>query len=241
MSHRDLLAHTRYRDGDGKFTPGYLRLRSGLPFPSYSENPDAAAIPRWMQIPGVALPCERLRAPRIRLAPGENVVRETILHDLQTKGKLEFSALDEEDRKYSALNLTGQNLGCAAQRQALLTMLAMNPYADTVNLSDNGLTDLSDVTLPLARHVFLANNALPSFASLPIMPHVETLCVSGNPIHKFDGLCAKRFPKLTKIMLDRCPVASDVDTLAFRLGSVHRGIEWMSIAGKYVHVGEPAE
>eukprot|EP01079_Euglenida_sp_SAG-EU17-18_P011697 gene11697-2127_t len=200
----------------------YWTLRSGCPFPSYSENPEKAFPPRMWSVPGFKEPCEEIRAPRIRLGPDELPPKQPMF----TAVHRHHQALVREERqakgappRIQCLNLGYQNLGDKYQVENLAAFMKMNRGATKLALSDNHLTDMRACDLPLVQELvlakdmcselFLARNSIPSFLMLPSLPACTKLSLAENRVSDTKGLTPERFPNLTSLVLRGNPIAQD--------------------------------
>eukprot|EP01013_Petalomonas_cantuscygni_P011616 TRINITY_DN25149_c0_g1_i1.p1 TRINITY_DN25149_c0_g1~~TRINITY_DN25149_c0_g1_i1.p1 ORF type:complete len:360 (-),score=35.24 TRINITY_DN25149_c0_g1_i1:204-1163(-) len=112
----------------------YLRLRSGLPFPCHSDNPERGFFMRWSQVPGVEEPCEHLTAPRVRLAPLELETRGRVLQAVRRRAEADrhLPPQTASSRAAAAAELL------ALRRDAAAAAAGMPPTANGLAVADDG-------------------------------------------------------------------------------------------------------
>uniref|UniRef100_A0A3P8TSJ9 U2A'/phosphoprotein 32 family A C-terminal domain-containing protein n=1 Tax=Amphiprion percula TaxID=161767 RepID=A0A3P8TSJ9_AMPPE len=106
------------------------------------------------------------------------------------------------------LNLSYQDLGDPFQKENFLRILRRLIRVEKLQLTDNSLTNLSSVRLPVLN---LHRNHLVSLHQLPKLPAVEHLCLSENAIGSLGGLGALGNSPLRSLNLTRNPVTFTQD------------------------------
>lgn len=171
--------------------PFYFTTQLGDPFPSYHENPEPHFPPRWTSIPDVKPPCENLTAPRIRLGPQELKEFDVVMDKMRAA-----VALETHRPQPKILNLSHQSLGDPYQLEALETFLDLNNSVEVLNLSNNEIENLTTISIPHVRKLYLSKNSIASFFALPSLPACEELYLAENFITSTAGLTETKFPNL---------------------------------------------
>eukprot|EP00755_Sulcionema_specki_P006205 Sspe_Gene.34821::Locus_16908_Transcript_3_4_Confidence_0.400_Length_1816::g.34821::m.34821 len=187
--------------------PSYWILRSGLPFPSYHENPTRDLPARWTDIKGVKNPVEDIRAPRIREAPYQD---QLIMKSMRFREAVKIRALeDEEVKRIHTINLSYQDLGDGYQADNLTTFLDMNRGVERLALTDNQLITIGQVHLPFLKVLHLSRNQFLTFNTIPAFPSLERMHLSYNFISNMEGCDNGKYPRLVELTLKGNPISDD--------------------------------
>ena len=97
-----------------------------------------------------------------------------------------------------SVNLSYQDLGDAYQKSELMRCLSRLVNCTHLQLTDNGLSDLSKVCLPQCKHLNLSRNRFSSAKKLPSAPKLQHLSLTDNQFMSVPQLSSK-YPNLTSL------------------------------------------
>ncbi|XP_041480172.1 uncharacterized protein LOC121427710 [Lytechinus variegatus] len=169
----------------------------------------------WHELRSNDLKGSELHFPRVRKAP---VVKEKLFKRIQDDqgrkihhGKTgqerkahQRQAEDWENTQHA--NLSFQDLQHDYQRENLHSIMKRLIRAETVQIRDNNIVDLSDVTFNCCRELNASKNFITSFKKLPRCPNLEVLNLSDNSINTFDSIGVLRKTRLETLDLRRNPI-----------------------------------
>lgn len=149
-----------------------------------------------------------LHSPRIREGP-PNVTSHYATHTLMysKKGRdwKDFRNAAEDWENTQSVNLSYQDLGDAYQRGELLRCLTRLVNCTHLHLTDNCLSDLSRVTLPVCTHINLSRNHFSSTRKLPSASRLQHLSLTDNHFTAIPSLSSK-YPNLKSLHFRGNPV-----------------------------------
>ena len=198
------LKKVPYSNPDGKGRGWYWGLKSGMPFPSFHQNPNGKFPSRWVDVENVQQPVEDLRAPRLRLAPGEYEKRKGNIEAMKIKA---LQRPDSDEAAVDTLNFSYQDLGDPYQFRQLQAAVDLNRRVQQLALTDNQLTTISSFYVPHLTTLYVSRNQFMAWTALPAyLPHLHTLYLSHNFISNTIGLSHEGFPALRKLSLEGNPL-----------------------------------
>ena len=159
---------------------------------------------RWYEVPGSDdVKGSSLHSPRIREDP-PNITSQYATHSVMYRKKTRDwkdyrnATEDWENTKVSpqfspkhnfthlhlsvlqSVNLSYQDLGDAYQLKELQRCLRRLVHCTHLQLTDNCLTDLGRVTLPMCTHLNLSRNSFSSLRKLPSASNLQHLSITDN-------------------------------------------------------------
>ncbi|KAK3754507.1 hypothetical protein QZH41_019349 [Actinostola sp. cb2023] len=166
---------------------------------------------KWHELDDVDVKGNMLRSPRIRRAP-KGYKLETLRKIELEEGMGDSD--EEEDRRMlhvplrknrpkrtnnyrnkmenwenvESVNLSYQDLGHPFQKKEFLRVLRRLIRCEQIQLIEDSLTDLSSVTLPRCKKLFLQRNFISDLKKLPKYPMLEHLSLQQNSIDSLSGL-----------------------------------------------------
>ncbi|XP_046850167.1 leucine-rich repeat-containing protein 49-like [Xenia sp. Carnegie-2017] len=162
---------------------------------------------KWYDVDSMEIKGNMLKSPRIRRAPiGYNI--STLQHDQKQK-RLNYQSKLECWETCEAVNLSFQELGHSYQLRQFLAVLQKLIRCESLQLMDNGLTDLRNIYLPRCKHLCLQRNYLSNFKKLPKTPMLEHLSLQKNNIASYEGLSALRKTSIVSLNLKDNPIEFD--------------------------------
>ncbi|XP_028394095.1 uncharacterized protein LOC114518319 [Dendronephthya gigantea] len=203
----DASSKSRFPTKDGK---------QFLPLPSSKYR-----YTKWHDITLMEVKGNMLRSPRIRRAPkGYN---ESTLTELEKDEDTSGSSRDKWKRQKrlsyqnklecwetcEAVNLSFQELGHSFQLKQFLSVLQKLIRCESIQLMDNGLTDLSTIYLPRCKFLFLQRNYISNLKKLPKAPMLEHLSLQQNNITSLEGLSILRRTTIISLTLRDNPIELD--------------------------------
>jgi len=191
---------------------------------------------KWHQLEDADVTSDMLKCPRIRKAPNGFKVQSVVMLEEQERAmqaddddffefrrkeerrgwfrrnkKQEYSSKLEKWEVCECVNLSYQEMGHTYQMKEFLRVLRRLLRAETIELIENSLSDLSSVTFPRVRRLFLQRNHLSDLKKLPHMPYMEHLSLQQNNIHTLKGLDRLKESRIKSIILRENPVSLTPD------------------------------
>ncbi|CAB3979275.1 leucine-rich repeat-containing 46-like isoform X1 [Paramuricea clavata] len=196
---KDSSSNSKFPAKDGK---------QFLPLPSSKYR-----YTKWHDIDHMEVKGNMLRSPRIRRAPnGYNV---STIQDEETSSqwkrrkRLSYQNKLECWETCEAVNLSFQELGHSFQIKQFLAVLQKLIRCESLQLMDNGLTDLSSIYLPRCKYLCLQRNYLSNLKKLPKAPMLEHLSLQQNNITSLEGLSILRRTTIISLTLRDNPIELD--------------------------------
>eukprot|EP00111_Clytia_hemisphaerica_P011643 TCONS_00034214-protein len=187
---------------------------------------------KWHQLEDADVTSDMLRCPRIRKAPTGFKVQTVLMLEEQERAmqaddddffefrrreekrswfrrnkKKDYSSKLEKWEACECVNLSYQDMGHGYQTKEFLRVLRRLIRAETIELIENSLTDLSSVTFPRVRQLYLQRNHLSDLKKLPTIPGIEHLSLQQNNIKTLKGLERLNETRIRSIILRENPIA----------------------------------
>lgn len=191
---------------------------------------------KWHQLEDADVTSDMLKCPRIRKAPAGFKVQSVVMVEEQERAmqaddddffefrrkeerrgwfrrnkKQEYSSKLEKWEVCECANLSYQDMGHTYQTKEFLRVLRRLLRAETIELIENSLSDLSSVTFPRVRRLFLQRNHLSDLRKLPHTPLLEHLSLQQNNITTLQGLDRLKESRIRSIILRENPIALKPD------------------------------
>ncbi|XP_054768441.2 uncharacterized protein LOC129276022 [Lytechinus pictus] len=169
----------------------------------------------WHELRSNDLKGSELHFPRVRKAPE---VKEKLFKRIQDdQGRKIHHGKTGQERKVHQkqaedwentqhANLSFQDLQHDYQKENLHSIMKRLIRAETVQIRDNNIIDLSDITFNCCRELNASKNFITSFKKLPRCPNLEVLNLSDNSINSFDNIGVLRKTQLETLDLRRNPI-----------------------------------
>lgn len=187
---------------------------------------------KWHQLEDSEIASNMLRCPRVRKAPiGFKAQTVTMLEEqeramqaeeddffeyrkkkekrgfFRRNKKKDYSSKLEKWEICECVNLSYQDMGHPYQMKEFLRVLRRLLRADTIELIDNSLSDLSSVTFPRVRYLFLQRNHLSDLKKLPTIPAIEHLSLQQNNIKSLRGLEKLKDTRIKSLIIRENPIS----------------------------------
>jgi len=183
---------------------------------------------KWHELDDMEVTSDMLQCPRVRKGP-KGFKIDTIWM-LEEDEQLEAGEINDNDNKKrkkrwkrkkkkhdyrnklenweqcTCVNLSYQDLGHGYQTKEFIRVLRKLIRAESIELIENGLADLTNTTFPSCRCLYLQRNFFQNLKKLPKMPNVEQLSLQQNNIAKLDGLELLNVTKIHSLSLQDNPV-----------------------------------
>lgn len=170
----------------------------------------------WHELSATEVRGDQLHAPRVRTGPSikeelfyklgdEN--RNRLHHSRRGQGRLEYTSQMENWEQARVANLSYQELGHNYQMEEFLRVLKRLLVVEQLNIQEDCLVNLQDITFPQCVQLNLSKNYISSFKKLPKLPRVKHLNLDDNNIEDMTGVEGLKKTPIESLSLKRNPVS----------------------------------